>query len=343
MTSPDYYKILGVSKTASQDEIKKAYRKLALKFHPDRNPGDDASEQKFKDVSAAYEVLSDTEKRKSYDQFGTADPRHARSQSADFNDIFSEFFSSRRRTTRARPTGPIKGRSIRTSISISFMEAVKGCHKNVTVLKKNQCASCQGTGQTKGTGLSTCDPCQGTGSVGFRQGPMIFQSTCTRCHGKGSYPSDPCTSCSGSGLSQEYAQVTVNIPQGIDSGNTLRLAGQGEIGRNGGPPGDMLILVNVEPSGIFDRRGVDVHSETSISFVMACLGGNINIDTVQGEENIKIPAGIQPNTVLRIHNKGIKSVKNDSVVGDHYLHVTVKIPQDLSEKQKKSLRDFYNE
>ena len=345
MSTPDYYKILGVSRSADEKEIKRAYRKLALKHHPDKNPDDPKAEERFKDISSAYSVLSDPEKRRNYDTFGDPEGQSSGGFSPGFGhgfgDIFNDIFGGRR-SSRPNPTGPLRGSDIKIGLTVDFLGSVHGCQRQVTINRVSGCRTCSGTGQSPGTGLTQCAPCQGTGTINFRQGPMMVQTTCQRCKGKGSYPATPCNTCAGSGLVSESHNITINIPAGVNSGNRLRLAGQGNEGVRGGPSGDVMVSVNVLPSDEFERRGDDIHTVSEITFVMACLGGYIDVKTVHGIEKIKVPRGTQPNTALRIHEKGIKKLKGPGF-GDHYLHVEIKIPSNITDRQESLLKDFYNE
>jgi molecular chaperone DnaJ len=342
MSTPDYYKVLGVSKTADVKQIKRAYRKLALKHHPDKNPDDPKAEDLFKNISEAYTVLSDPGARRRYDAHGDPNANPSAGFPGGFGDIFNDIFNSRRTSRPRHPTGPLRGADVNLTLTIEFMDAVHGCQKKVTFDRSSVCTPCTGTGQTPGTGLAQCSPCRGTGNINFRQGPMMVQTTCKRCRGHGFFPANPCNPCSGTGLKIDSHDMTVNIPAGINSGNRLRLAGQGNAGHNGGPSGDVMAMIKVIPSSEFKREGFDIHTDLGITFTVACLGGEADVKTVHGIEKIKIPAGTQPNTMLRVHDKGVQNLRS-SGHGSHYLHINVSIPRKLTKKQHLLLKNFYDE
>ena len=349
----DYYEVLGLGKGASDDEIKKAYRKLAKKYHPDANPGSKEAEEKFKEVGEAYEVLSDSQKRAQYDQFGHA----AFDQSmgggggfyggADFDmgDIFSMFgFGGGGQASRRN--GPMRGRDLNITIQISFEEAVFGCKKDIQVNVTDTCDTCHGTGAKPGTHAETCHKCNGTGQERVVQqsifGTMQTTRTCSVCHGTGKTVKDPCTSCKGTGYVKKTKKYEINVPKGIDRGQTIRLAGKGEAGVNGGGYGDLLVTVYVKPHSYFVRKGMDIYSEKTITFAEAILGGEISINTIYGEEKYTVKPGTQPNTVITLKNSGVPSLRNDKIKGNQIVTLKVSIPTGLTEKQKMMLHNWNN-
>ncbi len=350
----DYYEVLGVSRDASADEIKKAYRKLAKQYHPDLNPDDkEGAEAKFKEASEAYEILSDPDKKSRYDQFGHAgvDPNAAAGfggggfsgfDDFDLGDIFGSFFgggSVRRNNSNA----PQRGRDIQMSIDLTFEESCFGTKKEITVSHMEQCSSCNGSGAAAGSRPTRCSACGGTGQVKAVQrtpfGSMQTVRTCEVCRGKGTIINEPCRTCRGEGNVRRSKKINVNIPGGIDTGQTLSVRGEGDIGKNGGPPGDLLITVRVRPHKIFVRQGSDVMCDYPISFVQATLGGNVKVPTIDGNVTYNIPEGTQPGTVFRLKGKGAMKL-NGSSRGDQYVKVQVEIPKGINEKQKDLLRQF---
>ncbi|MBQ6825979.1 MAG: molecular chaperone DnaJ [Clostridia bacterium] len=353
----DYYEVLGVDKSASEDELKKAYRKAAKKYHPDLNPGDAEAERNFKEVNEAYEVLSDSEKRSRYDQFGHAgvDPNFGAGGAGgygggfggdfgDLGDIFSSFFGGGfGGGRRNNPNAPRRGNDIAASVNISFEEAAKGCEKTVKVTKIDTCKECGGSGAEKGTTTKTCPVCHGTGQVTTAQrtplGMFQTQKVCDHCHGSGKVIEKPCKTCSGKGRIRHTVEQKVKIPAGIDDGQVINLRGGGDAGVNGGPAGDLRINVNVRPHPIFERRGYDVYCEIPITFTQAALGAEIIVPTLDGKVKFTIHEGTQPGDEFKLKGKGVQRL-NYNGKGDQYVKITVEVPKDLSKAQKEKLREF---
>jgi len=356
----DYYEVLGVSKGCSEDELKKAYRKLAKQYHPDLNPDDKEAEANFKEVSEAYEILSDPQKKSRYDQFGHAgvDPSYgggAGSYSTggfgfeDLGDIFDSFFGGSSGfgfggSTRTRdPGGPIKGADVQVNIPLDFMEAVKGVKKKITIPFQQTCSDCGGTGAAKGTAPESCSSCGGTGQVRVTQrtpfGSVQTARACTVCGGKGKVIKETCKTCSGKGRMRQNKTLEVNVPAGIDDGQSFVLRGEGDHGLNNGPAGDCLVTVSVRPDPIFERDGYDIWCEIPITYAQATLGDEITVPTVDGKVSYQIPEGTQPGTVFRLRNKGVPYV-NGRGRGEQYVRVTLEVPKGLSSKQKDALRSY---
>ena len=350
----DYYEVLGISKGASEDEIKKAYKKMARKYHPDLNPGDKEAEEKFKEVNEAYEVLSDADKKARYDQYGHAgvDPNFGAGGAGfdgnfdfgDLGDIFGSFFGGGfgggRRTN---PNAPQRGESIRMSLAISFEEAAFGCEKEVTVDRMEECGTCHGSGCAAGTSPEVCPDCHGSGQVQVRrQTPMgVFATTspCTRCGGKGKIIHQPCKECHGTGTVRKRKTIQATIPAGIDNGQTISIRGQGHAGKNGGPAGDLLITITVRPHELFRREGTSVLCEAPITFAQAVLGAELEIPTIDGKVKYELPEGTQSGTTFRLKGKGIPSI-NGRGRGDQYVTLRVEIPRNLNDQQRQALRKF---
>ena len=351
----DYYEVLGVGKSATEDEIKKAYRVLAKKYHPDMNPGDAAAADKFKEASEAYAVLSDPEKRRQYDQFGHAAFEGGQGgfgaggfdfNSADFGDIFGDIFGdffggSRRGGARS---GPAKGANVRASVQITFMESITGCEKELSLTLKDPCPTCHGTGAKPGTTPQMCPKCGGKGQVVFTQqsffGTVRNVQTCPDCGGTGKVIKDKCPDCHGTGYISSRKTIKVSIPAGIDNGQSVRIREKGEPGENGGPRGDLLVEVVVARHPVFQRQDYDIYSTVSMSFAVAALGGSILIDTVDGKVVYDVKAGTQTGTRVRLREKGVPSLRDRNVRGDHYITLVVKTPEKLSKEAKDLLKQF---
>ncbi|MCI6920794.1 MAG: molecular chaperone DnaJ [Lachnospiraceae bacterium] len=350
----DYYEVLGISKTADDAEIKKAYRVLAKKYHPDMNPGDAEAEKKFKEASEAYAVLSDPEKRRQYDQFGHAAFEGGGAggfggfdfNSADFGDIFGDifgdFFGGGRR--RGANNGPMKGANIRTSVRITFEEAVFGVSKEIELTLKDECATCHGTGAKPGTSPETCTKCGGKGQVVFTQqsffGTVRNVQSCPECNGTGKVIKEKCADCHGTGYIANRKKIQVSIPAGIDNGQSVRIRDKGEPGTNGGPRGDLLVEVIVARHPIFQRQDYNIFSTVPISYAVAALGGDVVVDTVDGKVIYEVKPGTQTDTKVRLKGKGVPSLRNKEVRGDHYVTLVVQTPEKLSAEAKELLKQF---
>lgn len=359
MAKRDYYEVLGVERQATEEEIKKAYRKLALKYHPDRNPGDKTAEEKFKELGEAYEVLNDPQKRAAYDRLGHAafDSRarsggHAHA-GGGFHDpfdvfrevfgagsagsIFEEFFGG---GSRRDPSGSERGSDLRYDLEISFEEAALGCEKEITLPTTETCSACHGTGADSGSGYRQCSKCGGRGQVEQVLGGFIsVRQTCPRCGGSGRSIERPCSRCQGTGRQERTSNVKLRIPPGVDTGNRLRSAGNGESGVRGGPPGDLYVVLHVRPHEIFQRDGEDLLCEIPISFTQAALGAELEVPTLAGTAHIKIPPGTQTGTVFRLRGKGVRSLHGPGS-GDLHVRVAVEVPTRLNAAQRAKLEEF---
>lgn len=353
----DYYEVLGVSRSATDAEIKKAYRALAKKYHPDMNPGDKEAEKKFKEASEAYAVLSDADKRRQYDQFGHAAFEGGAGgaggfggfdfNGADFSDIFGDIFGDLfggGGARRGRSNGPMKGANIRKSIRITFEEAVFGCEKELDLILKDPCGSCHGTGAKAGTSPETCPKCGGKGQVVYTSqsffGTVQNVQTCPNCNGSGKIIKEKCPDCSGTGYTSSRKKIKVTIPAGIDNGQSVRIRDKGEPGVNGGPRGDLLVEVNVSHHPIFQRQDVHIFSTVPISFAVAALGGEVRIPTVDGDVIYTVKPGTKTDTKVRLKGKGVPSLRNSQVRGDHYVTLVIQTPERLSAEAKEALRRF---
>lgn len=353
MDKRDYYEVLGVAKTATDDEIKKAYRTLAKKYHPDLNGGDKDCEVKFKEVNEAYEVLSDPQKRARYDQFGHEDPRAGGAGGGygdftggfggGFDDIFSAFFGGGFGGGGQRARGPQRGDDLRYDLTITFEEAAFGCEKEISVTRDENCEECGGTGARKGTQPTQCPTCHGTGQVqSFVNTPIGRVSNvrvCEACHGQGTIINDPCPKCSGRGRVRRNRKITIKIPAGIDNGMQIPLRKQGEPGLRGGENGDLYIFVTVKPHKLFTRENYDLYCDVTVSFTQAALGGEIDVPTLNGMIKHNLPEGTQPGTVIRLRGQGIQNLRGAGK-GDLYIKVNVEIPRKLTDKQKELLMQF---
>lgn len=353
----DYYEVLGVGRDADEAAIKKAYRALAKKYHPDMNPGDKEAEKKFKEASEAYAVLSDPDKRRQYDQFGHAAFEGGAGgaggfggfdfSGADFSDIFGDIFGDLfgggRRGGRAN-NGPMKGANIRKSIRITFEEAVFGCEKELDLILKDPCDDCHGTGAKPGTSPETCPKCGGRGQVVYTSqsffGTVQNVQTCPSCNGSGKIIKDKCPKCSGTGYTSSRKKIQVSIPAGIDNGQSVRIRDKGEPGINGGPRGDLLVEVNVSRHPVFQRQDVHIFSTVPISFAVAALGGDVRIPTVDGDVIYTVKPGTKTDTKVRLKGKGVPSLRNAQVRGDHYVTLVIQTPERLSQEAKEALKRF---
>lgn len=354
-TKRDYYEVLGVDRNADEGTIKSAYRKLAKKYHPDMNPGDKVAEQKFKEASEAYAVLSDAEKRKKYDQFGHAAFEQGGGgaggfggfdfNGADMGDIFGDIFGGGR--SRRNSNGPMRGADLRAAVRISFEEAVTGCEKELELTLKDECEKCHGTGAKPGTTPQTCPKCGGKGQVVYTQqslfGMVQNVRSCPDCQGTGKIIKDKCPDCYGTGYIASKKKISVSVPAGIDNGQSIRIRGKGEPGVNGGPRGDLLVEVQVSRHPIFQRQDIDIFSTVPISFPVATLGGTIRIKTVDGEVEYDVKAGTQTDTRVRLRGKGMPSLRNKGVRGDHYVTLVVEVPTNLSHAAKEALKEYDKE
>lgn len=348
----DYYEVLGVSKGASDDEIKKSFRKKAKMYHPDLHPGDKEAEKNFKEVNEAYEVLSDKEKRTRYDQFGHAgvDPNYGAgaagspfNQGVDLDDILNSFFGGFGGRRQANPNAPRRGSDVETVITISFEEAAKGCKKEVSFPRIDTCDECNGTGAKKGSTPRTCSACGGAGQVKINQrtpfGVVQTARTCDACGGKGRVIDNPCPRCDGKGRIRKTRRENINIPAGIADEQRISVSGLGNAGLNNGPAGDLYIMVNVRPHPIFERKGDDVWCELPLTFIQACLGAEVVVPTLDGKVSYSVHEGTQPGDVFKLKGKGIPRL-NGRGVGDQFVKVTIEVPKNLTKKQKEILQEF---
>jgi molecular chaperone DnaJ len=343
MAKKDYYEVLGVNRDASDEDIKKAYRKLAMKHHPDRNPDNPKSEERFKEAKEAYEILTEPNKRAAYDQYGHAgvDPSAGAGAGAGFGgfadafgDIFGDIFGAGR--TRS---GVYRGADLRYNLEISLEEAARGTETRIRIPAMEECETCGGSGAKPGTSPSTCPTCHGHGQVRMQQGFFSIQQTCPRCHGTGKIITNPCATCSGSGRIKQHKTLSVKIPAGVDEGDRIRLSSEGEAGVSGGPAGDLYVVIHIKPHPVFQRDHNDLHCEMPISITIAALGGDIEIPTLDGYAKIKVPPETQTGKVFRLRGKGIKGVRS-STHGDLLCHVVVETPVNLTARQKELLQEL---
>jgi molecular chaperone DnaJ len=345
----DYYEVLGVNRDASEEDIKKSYRKLAMKFHPDRNPDSKDAEEKFKEAKEAYEILSEAEKRRAYDAYGHAgvNPQMGMGGGGPgqegfggfaeaFGDIFSDIFGGQQGRGRA---SVFRGADLRYNLEVTLEQAARGTETKIRIPTMETCEVCKGSGAKPGTAPKQCETCHGSGTVRLSQGFFSIQQTCPTCHGTGKMITDPCQNCRGAGRLKKHKTLAVKIPAGVDEGDRIRLSGEGEAGVNGGPPGDLYVVIHLKAHGVFQRDGDDLHCEMPISFAQAALGGEIEIPTLDGSAKIKVPPETQTGQVFRLRGKGIKGVRS-SYPGDLMCEVVVETPVRLTDRQKELLREL---
>ena len=342
MAKRDYYEVLGLNRDASDEEIKKSYRKLAMKHHPDRNPDNPKSEEQFKEAKEAYEILTDANKRAAYDQYGhagvDASAAGAGAGFGGFSDAFGDIFSDIFGGGRSRST-VFRGADLRYNLEISLEDAARGTETRIRIPAMEECATCKGSGAKAGSQPATCPNCNGHGQVRMQQGFFSIQQTCPRCHGSGKIIPNPCQPCNGTGRIKQHKTLSVKIPAGVDEGDRIRLSGEGEAGVNGGPAGDLYVVMHIKPHSVFTRDHNDLHCEMPISFTTAALGGDIEIPTLDGYAKIKVPAETQSGKVFRLRGKGIKGVRSNAH-GDLLCHVVVETPVSLTSRQKELLQEF---
>jgi molecular chaperone DnaJ len=346
MSKRDFYQVLGVARNATEDAIKKAYRRLAMKYHPDRNPDDKEAEERFKEAKEAYEVLTDAQKRAAYDQYGRAGLDAARGAGQGFSpsdafgdifgDMFGDIFGGGRRGGRS---AVYRGADLRYELSLDLEQAVFGTTQEIDYQTVRECSECGGSGAARGHAPVTCETCQGSGQVRITQGIFAVQQTCPRCKGRGTIITDPCPKCAGQGRTRTTKRLSVKVPPGVDTGDRIRLAGEGESGRNGGPSGDLYVEIAVREHPIFERDGAHLSCEVPVSFVIAALGGSVEVPTLEGQAAIKVPAGTQSGRVFRLRDKGIRPVRGGAT-GDLFCRVVVETPVELNAEQKDLLRKF---
>ncbi len=350
MSKRDYYEVLGVARNASADDLKKAYRRLAMKHHPDRNPDDKEAEARFKEAKEAYEVLTDQRRRAAYDQFGHAGVDQAAGAAGGrpggfdpgeafgdiFGDVFGDIFGGGGRRSRS---GVFRGADLRYELALDLEQAVFGTSVNITIPSLAACATCQGSGATPGSGTSQCRRCGGAGQIRVSQGFFSIQQACPSCHGAGQVIDKPCTACNGRGRVQQTRTLAVKVPAGVDEGDRIRLSGEGEAGQNGGPSGDLYVEIRVRPHPIFERQGADLSCVVPVGFAAAALGGSIEVPTLDGEVTLKIPAETQPGKVFRLRGKGVRPVRGHAA-GDLYCRIDVEVPVNLTAEQKRLLKSF---
>lgn len=350
MSKRDYYEVMGVDKSVNEADLKKAYRRLAMKYHPDRNPDDESAEAKFKEVKEAYSILSDKEKRATYDQFGHAAFENGGMGAGGggfgggaggfgdiFGDMFGDIFGGGGGGGRQRQR---RGADLRYDLELTLEEAVNGTEVNITVPRMSECGTCDGSGAKPGSTPTTCGTCHGVGQVRMQQGFFSVQQTCPQCHGDGKIVSDPCNTCHGQGRVRENKKLSVKIPAGVDEGDQIRLSGEGESAGKGGINGDLYVSVTLRKHAIFEREGVDLHCSVPISYTTLALGGELEVPTLEGRAKLKIPAGTQSGKLFRLRGKGVKNVRNASFIGDLYCKVHVETPVNLTKRQKELLQEL---
>lgn len=337
MSKNDYYEILGVSRSAEDREIKKAYKRLAMKYHPDRNIGNKNAEAKFKEIKKAYEILTDKQKRAAYDQYGDAAFEQTNSSNADFSDIFGDVFGDIFGGSRRHKSN--RGADLRYNIELTLEEAVGGITKTIRIPALEKCDVCNGSGARSGTRPQTCSTCIGSGQVQMRQGFFTVQQTCPKCHGRGSFINEPCNHCHGHGKVEKFKTLSVKIPAGVDTGDRIRLSGEGEAGDNNSLSGDLYVQVSVKKHPIFEREDNNLYCEVPINFVMAALGGEIEVPTLNGRVKLKIPSETQTGKLFRMRSKGVRSIRGHSI-GDLLCRVVVETPVHLNDKQRSLLREL---
>ncbi len=347
MSKRDYYEVLGVARNAPEAEIKKAYRRLAMKFHPDRNPGDKTAETSFKEANEAYEVLCDPQKRSAYDHFGHAgvDPSmgaggfHGGAAGAGFADIFGDVFGDIFGGGGGRRSQVYRGADLRYNLELSLEEAVRGTEVRIRVPTWVRCDTCQGTGAKAGTTPVACATCGGHGQVRMQQGFFSIQQTCPSCRGAGKVIKQPCPDCNGQGRTRDTKTLSVKVPAGVDEGDQIRLGGEGEAGEHGGPPGDLYVLIKLKPHALFKREQDDLYCEVPVSFVTVALGGDVEVPTLDGRATVKVPPETQTDKVFRLRGKGVKNVRSGEI-GDLYCKISVETPVNLTKRQRELLEEF---
>jgi len=343
----DYYEVLGVNRDASDEDIKKAYRKLAMKWHPDRNPDNPKAEEKFKEAKEAYEILSEAPKRSAYDQYGHAGVDQAAAAAGGaqagfgdmFSDIFGEIFGGGGGGGRQGRSNVFRGADLRYNLEITLEQAAHGFETKIRIPTLAACETCKGSGAKAGTQPTTCTTCRGAGQVRVSQGPFSIAQTCPRCHGSGKMVAHPCAACAGAGRVKHQKTLSVRIPSGVDEGDRVRLTGEGEAGVNGGPAGDLYVQVHLKPHQVFQRDHDDLHCEMPVSFAAAALGGDVEVPTLEGSAKINVPGGTQTGKTFRLRGKGIKGVRSQAP-GDLFCHVVVETPVNLTSRQKELLQEF---
>lgn len=352
MAKKDLYEVLGLQKGADEKQIKSAFRKLAIKYHPDKNPGDKEAEEKFKEINEAYQILSDPQKKAQYDQFGTTDfnaggagAGYSAQDFGDFGDIFESFFGGGFGSSQRRRTGPRRGADLEYRMDLTFEEAVFGVEKDIHITRTEDCDVCHGSGAKKGTSKETCKTCHGQGTVRVQRqtlfGNMIQEVTCQTCNGTGEIITEPCDECRGKGQVRQRRKISVKVPAGVDTGNVMPLRGQGDKGAKGGPAGDLHVVINVKPHKFFIRKGDDIYVDTHVNIAEAALGKEVTVPTIDGDVSYEIPAGTQTGTLFRLKGKGVTMVNSRSGArGDQYVNVIVDVPKKLNDAQKEALYQF---